>query len=404
MSKAEIKNQALRSNNKEFLLDFIEEKPVREYSKEPARAKNIDLDFKKKKGREEVYSHKPKKLISPKKNVDYGELSFLRNSNLSTNEYFTKLIGHINSLKVISGSKLSLDKNSSIQELNSLNLAFEHLSNQLHNIQKNILNGNTSKNYQSEAVMRPGSTRREPSTTTPTRIIREKTQRIDSSPSPITTRRGNFNSSPRSNQANKIKLNIGQQQNNVISRQYRQEDSSQQNPGSKFTQSNERIPSTQIFTFNALPLHQRTFDYSHHAQTNQSHHTSPRILSSSTQHLNQYQSTGAKLHSVQQTSGGDLRSLPFDKKTSALISTPTLQPHNPQGHFTAQMNRLESTSPRNRIRVDGTISSNSRGIISRRTGGTQSYTPRNMGSRTFTSNDSFSNKSALRLKSQTRHT
>lgn len=48
MSKAEIKRHSLKTNNKDYFLDFIEEKPVREYSKEPRKAKNLDRDFKKK--------------------------------------------------------------------------------------------------------------------------------------------------------------------------------------------------------------------------------------------------------------------------------------------------------------------------------------------------------------------
>jgi hypothetical protein len=118
MSKAEIKKQALKSNNKDYLLDFIEEKPVKEYSKEP-ESTMLNLDFKKKKSQKEV--------VGGSKNSSSTGLDFLKDTSISTEIYLDKLMSHINNLKVISSSKISLHQNTGINELNKLNNAFESL-------------------------------------------------------------------------------------------------------------------------------------------------------------------------------------------------------------------------------------------------------------------------------------
>lgn len=57
-----------------------------------------------------------------------SDLPLLNSSKLSSSEYLTELIGHISSLKVVTASKLSLEKKFDSQaELRPLNQAFEHL-------------------------------------------------------------------------------------------------------------------------------------------------------------------------------------------------------------------------------------------------------------------------------------
>ena len=385
MSKAEIKKQALKSNNKDYLLDFIEEKPVKEYSKEP-ESTMLNLDFKKKKSQKEV--------VGGSKNSSSTGLDFLKDTSISTEIYLDKLMSHINNLKVISSSKISLHQNTGINELNKLNNAFESLKTQLMEIQNCVKSQNKyipSSRNQSK---------------TPTRIIQEKPQRIDSSPSPLIQRRKNgnytFSSSPRNlkvqNPNSKILLNIRNQ-----SQKFETQGPKLQNAEPFMS---HKILSKPVMSQNFIHNQQR---YQPKLQVQKSPPakviTGNKIVSSSAHNL--------PIPNSNQQNNYHHQAMNFSKNSPQIISTPILQqlPARKVGTPVSVRRRLDSSTPSQRIRLDGTLTNNrvmgfssrpsSRtNNVSNQQGGTQSYTPRNYsGNR----NDTFSQKVGLRLKSSSRN-
>lgn len=90
MSKAEIAKQVI--NNKD-LLDFTEDKPVREYSKEPP--KSDKLDFKKKASMFHLHDTRIK-------------LEHSDNDKISNEQYLSNMVEHLNQLKEDFSNRLSV--------------------------------------------------------------------------------------------------------------------------------------------------------------------------------------------------------------------------------------------------------------------------------------------------------
>lgn len=368
MSKAEIKKQAIKSNNKDYFLDFIEEQPVREYSKEPVSNRlNLELDFKKKKSEKEVSSFGNK----PNEPID-----FFKDNSLSTEQYLDKLFSHLGELKVVSSSKINTHKNIGMTELNQLNSAFDYLLKQISEIQTRLKSNSTLLASPRHANVKLNMN----SKTTPTRIIREKPQRIDSSPSPLVHRRTinrthQYSSSPRSinsqNVNSKILLTLGNQS------------STYQRTGSNI-HSTESARSQRTFTKPTLApsyINNPPILLSPDKEISRN-----KVVSSSAQNLiikSSYESQFKNQNSQQ----GFL----FSKNSPQIISTPALHQLPPRKiGAPLSVRRNDSSSPGHRIRVDGTLypqkimgfssRPSSRTMNSTNQGVTQSYksyTPRN---------------------------
>lgn len=119
MSKAEIKKQAMQSNNRDYMMDFIEEKPVREYSKDHIRDRHLDLNFKKKSGLKTDFQTNIQKLTSGTYKTQ--ETQIMNKTSVSTEEYISDLVSHLKNVWNDSNKRLMSDNRIESVQLNQLN-------------------------------------------------------------------------------------------------------------------------------------------------------------------------------------------------------------------------------------------------------------------------------------------